>query len=448
MFKRKIEEELKIWKENLSIKKKAFILKGLRQIGKTTSILKFANENYENVIYINFKLEQSLKLCFDGDLSVDKLITNISSSKSNCKFIANKTVLIFDEIQECFGARASIKSFMLDGRFDIIASGSLLGIKGYNQKYSGGIPVGFEHTVYMKPMDFEEFLWAKGIDDKVISYLKTCFNNKEQISSAVHQSMLRYFKEYLCVGGMPSVVDIFLKTNDLNQVRQEQKDILESYKDDYGKHLNENENEILDKSLLLRINKVFDSIPSQLAKENKKFVYSKLSNKATSNQYEPAIQWLCDYGLINRCYNLSCLELPLEGNKIDKIFKIYIADTGLFVSMLDEDTSYDILLGDMGIYKGAIYENIIADTFSKLNKPLYYFSKDSGLEIDFITKYNKELYLIEVKSTNGNTKSSKTVLSDNIKYPYANNLIKLGECNIGQKENILTIPYYLAFLLK
>ena len=260
--------------------------------------------------------------------------------------------------------------------------------------------------------------------------------------------MLRYFKEYLCVGGMPSVVDIFLKTNDLNQVRQEQKDILESYKDDYGKHLNENENEILDKSLLLRINKVFDSIPSQLAKENKKFVYSKLSNKATSNQYEPAIQWLCDYGLINRCYNLSCLELPLEGNKIDKIFKIYMADTGLFVSMLDEDTSYDILLGDMGIYKGALYENIIADTFSKLNKPLYYFSKDSGLEIDFITKYNKELYLIEVKSTNGNTKSSKTVLSDNIKYPYANNLIKLGECNIGQKDNILTIPYYLAFLLK
>lgn len=161
MFKRKIEEELKIQKENLSIKKKAFILKGLRQIGKTTSILKFANENYENVIYINFKLEQSLKLCFDGDLSVDKLITNISSSKSNCKFIANKTVLIFDEIQECSGARASIKSFMLDGRFDVIASGSLLGIKGYNQKYSGGIPVGFEHTVYMKPMDFEEFLWAK-----------------------------------------------------------------------------------------------------------------------------------------------------------------------------------------------------------------------------------------------------------------------------------------------
>ena len=208
------------------------------------------------------------------------------------------------------------------------------------------------------------------------------------------------------------------------------------------------ENEILDKSLLLRINKVFDSIPSQLAKENKKFVYSKLSNKATSNQYEPAIQWLCDYGLINRCYNLSCLELPLEGNKIDKIFKIYMADTGLFVSMLDEDTSYNILLGDMGIYKGAIYENIIADTFSKLDKPLYYFSKDSGLKIDFITKYNKELYLIEVKSTNGNTKSSKTVLSDNIKYPYANNLIKLGECNISQKENILTIPYYLAFLLK
>ena len=447
MFKRKIEKELLNWKNNLSFNRKAFILKGLRQVGKTYIVSKFAKENYENVAYINFKLDPNKKECFKDAGNVDSLILNISSKMKDVHFIPNKTVLIFDEIQECSAARASIKSFMEDGRFDIIATGSLLGIKGYNKKYSGGVSVGYEHTVYMKAMDFEEFLWAKGINEDVIDYLKKCFKNREKISDSVHSSIMRMFREYICVGGMPSVVKVFLKTSDMNQVRDEQRDILEGYKDDFAKHLDENENEVVDIELLAKINRVFDSIPSQLSKENKKFMISKIDKKSSIEKYEAAIQWLVDYGLIEVCYNLVIPEQPLEGNKISNIFKLYMRDTGLLVSMLDEEAAGEILLNDLGIYKGAIYENIVSDAFLKNNKKLYYFSKESGLEIDFITTYQREVTLIEVKARNGNAKSSKEVLSNKERYPDVNRLIMLKDCNIGEKDNILSIPYYLTFLL-
>ena len=454
MFKRKIEEELKRWKQHQSIQRKAFVLKGLRQVGKTKSITEFAKSNYKHVVYINFKLEPNLKIAFSGNLDVDTLITNISSLKSDAIFVPFETVIVLDEIQECAGARASLKSFVEnDNRFDVIASGSLLGIKGYNKKYNGGSAVGYEHTVYLKPMDFEEFLWAKGVNDDVISYVKDCFEKHEQIREPIHSAFNRYFHEYLCVGGMPAVLNVYLATNDLNQARQEQRDILESYKDDFGKHLDEYEREKVDKTLLARIIKVFDSIPAQLAKENKKFMYSQIEKKASSNQYGPAIQWLIDYGLITLCYNLRLMESPLSGNKNNECFKIFVADTGLFVAMLDKDTVGDIMFGDLGQYKGAIYENIIADGFYKMNRDLFYFSKDSGLEVDFVTRYQKDITLVEVKATTGNTKSSKTILSNKTLYPMVKGLIKLGDYNVGEAfdnngDFKLTIPHYLVFCLE
>lgn len=447
MFARKMELELKKWKESLAIKRKAFILKGLRQVGKTFIVKKFAQENYKNVIYINFKVELDMKQCFNNNLSVDNLIMNISSMKPGALFIPHETVLIFDEIQECSAARAAIKPLMEDDRFDVIATGSLLGIKGYNSKYSGGVSVGYEHTVYMKPLDFEEFLWAKGLKEETVEYLRDCFNKRMVVSDAIHISMLRYFREYMCVGGMPAVVKVFKETNDMNQVLMEQRDILESYKDDFAKHLDENEHEKVDKALLAKINRVYDSIPAQLAKENKKFMISKIDKKSSLEKYEEAIQWLIDYGLISLCHNLYIPESPLEGNKINNIFKIYVNDTGLLMAMLDDGTMGEVLLNNLGGYKGAIYENIIADAFTKNQKKLYYFSKDSGLEIDFISKINNDISLIEVKAKTGNTKSSKEVLTNKEKYKEVNKLIRLKECNIGETGNILSIPYYLAFLL-
>lgn len=445
MFKRKIINEFKSWKDSTG-KKKALVVKGMRQIGKTFSVLDFAKAEFKNVIYINFKENDSARQIFDGDLSVDRITMDISALFPKSRFEAGKTVLIFDEIQECANARASIKPFMEDGHYDIIATGSLLGIKGYNNKKTKGIPTGFERIVYMKPMDFEEFLWAKGVGENVIDYLKKCLAYKTPVSAATHNAMLRYFKEYLCVGGLPYIVDRFVSTGDMNVVYREQHDILEEYKDDFGKHLDENENEKTDLHLLARINRVFDSIPSQLAKENNKFVYASLEKGARAEKYQAAIQWLYDCGIVNICYNLSNISDPLEGNKIDSVFKLYMQDSGLFTAMLEKGSAFKILNGELGIYKGAIFENIIADCFSKQNRPLYYFHKNSGLEIDFVTKVAGKTALIEVKATTGNTKSADTVLK-NPQYE-VDICYKLSENNIGVSGNKITLPYYMAFLLE
>ena len=445
MFKRKINDELIKWKN--SDNKKALVIKGLRQVGKTFSVLNFAKENYENVVYVNFKDNESAKKIFDGDLIVDRMTIDLSALLPNIRFVPNKTIIIFDEVQECTNARASLKPFVLDGRYDVVATGSLLGIKGYNLKRGKGVPTGYEKIIYMEPMDFEEFLWAKGIDIRVLDVLKDSYNKLMPISETTHKMMLRYFNEYICVGGMPRVVDIFIKTNDLNAVYDEQHDLIEEYKDDFGKHLDEDENEVTNKTLLGRINRVFDSLPSQLAKENKKFTYASLSNHARRSDYQVAVQWLCDFGLVVPCYNLSTIDRPLEGYKMDGCFKLYFKDSGLFVSLLERGTTYKILNGELNIYKGAIYENIIGEAFSKNKKNLYYFHKDSGLEIDFISVIDDLTTLIEVKAKNGNSKSAKTVLANKEKYK-ADQLIKFGEYNIGKNGNIITLPYYLVFLIK
>ena len=445
MFKRKILKEFENWKASGG-KKKALVVKGMRQIGKTSSVLEFARSHYENVVYINFKENENAKRVFDSDLNVGRITIDLSALFPNAHFVENKTVIIFDEIQECANARASIKPFMEDGRYDVICTGSLLGIKGYNRKKGKGVPTGFERIIYMKPMDFEEFLWAKGIGENVISYLKECFAKKEPVSEATHNAMLRYFKEYLCVGGLPYVVSRFVETNDMNVVWQEQQDILEEYKDDFGKHLDENENEEIDRTLLGRINRVFDSIPAQLAKENNKFVYSQLEKKGRSENYQTAIQWLYDCGIINICHNLTNIAEPLEGYKIENTFKIYVQDSGLFVAMLERGTAAKILSGDLGFYKGAIYENIIADCFSKQGRKLFYFRKDSGLEIDFVENIGGEIAIIEVKATTGRSKSAKTVLSND---NYAAKVCyKLSENNIGVADKMVTLPYYMAMFLE
>ena len=445
MFKRKILKEFENWKASGG-KKKALVVKGMRQIGKTSSVLEFARSHYENVVYINFKENENAKRVFDSDLNVGRITIDLSALFPNAHFVENKTVIIFDEIQECANARASIKPFMEDGRYDIICTGSLLGIKGYNRKKGKGVPTGFERIIYMKPMDFEEFLWAKGIGENVIAYLKDCYEKKEPVSEATHNAMLRYFKEYLCVGGLPYVVSRFVETSDMNVVWQEQQDILEEYKDDFGKHLDENENEEIDRTLLGRINRVFDSIPAQLAKENNKFVYSQLEKKGRSENYQTAIQWLYDCGIINICHNLTNIAEPLEGYKIENTFKIYVQDSGLFVAMLERGTAAKILSGDLGFYKGAIYENIIADCFSKQGRKLFYFRKDTGLEIDFVENIGGEIAIIEVKATTGRSKSAKTVLSND---NYAAKVCyKLSENNIGVADKMVTLPYYMAMFLE
>jgi predicted AAA+ superfamily ATPase len=346
VFRRKIIDALSEWKNSGLCKKKAAIVKGLRQIGKTVAVKEFARSNYDNVVYVDFKKTTSAKAAFEGDIDIDRITMRITAVLPDAKFVPGHTVIILDEIQECARARFSIKAFIEDGRYDLIATGSLLGIRGYNRK-DRDIPVGFEHTIRMYPMDFEEFLWAKGVSQQIIDYIKDCFSGKRTVDDPIHSVMKRHFQEYVCVGGMPSVVSTFIEKNDMNTVRAEQQDLIEQYRDDFGRYLDENENEVTDTEMMGYINQVFDSIPAQLSKENKKFQYSVLSKNARGRTYAGAIQWLADYGLINKSYNLSSLELPLNGNKDDSVFKIYMADTGLFVSMLDRGTYADILSGNL-----------------------------------------------------------------------------------------------------
>ncbi len=444
MLNRKIYNELLIWKNTRD--KKPLVIKGLRQIGKTYIVKKFAKENYPNVIYLDFRKNQELRSIFDRSFIVNDLISQITANIRNVNAVPHETILIFDEVQDCPNARSALKYFYEDGRYDVICTGSLLGIKGYSQKSDNAVPVGYEEVTYMKPMDFEEFLWANGIPESVIADLKVCLNERKEVLPATHAKLTDLFRKYICVGGMPEVVQAFVETGDMNKVLKLQRNILESYKDDFGRHLKDDNLLYIDEKELASILAVFNSIPSQLAKENKKFQFSKIKEKGKNDDFKRAIQWLEDAGVINRCYNLSTTELPLEGNKYEDIFKVYMQDSGLFIAMLEEGTQADILNGNLLIYKGAIYENIIADAFSKMNRKLYYFHKDSGLEIDFVTRYKGKCTLIEVKSSNSKTKSLNTILKDYEQY-HIDSAIKIRDGNIAQIENVLYIPHYLAFLI-
>lgn len=398
-------------------------------------------------MYIDFMHNSSVKSLFDKDLNLNDLIISLSASNLGAKFIPYKTIIIFDELQECANSKSAIKPFMEDGRFDLICTGSLLGLRGYNKKVPKGVSTGFEKVITMKPMDFEEYLLAIGLEKNVIDYVKKCFAEKTQVIPNVNEKLMKYFKEYLCVGGLPDAVNVFSLTHDLTQVREIQQSILESYKDDFGKHLNKDEVQEINQTELAKIMQVYKSIPNQLAKKNKKFQYKLVASNAKARSHSNAINWLEEFGLISKCHNLNNLELPLDGNKDENTFKIYVTDTGLFIAMLEDGTVNNIINGDLKVYKGAIFENIIADAFNKMNKDLYYYHKQSGLEIDFVTRYNNELTLIEVKSNNGNAKSLKEILNNKDKYDISSNF-KLADTNIGTTNGINTIPLYMAFLIK
>ncbi len=436
MLKRKIEQSLINWKNTPN--HSPLIIKGCRQCGKTYSVRDFAKKNYKHEVYLNFFKNPTYISIFDGSLEVDNLIMMMSALLGpSAVFKPGETVIILDEIQDCPEARTALKFFREDGRFDVIGTGSLLGVKGYG-KQPKSIPVGSETVIEMHPLDFEEFLWANGITPQIIDKLKECFVEEKPVPEALHEKMRQLILQYTVVGGMPEVVDTFVKTKQMNSVLALQRDIIRSYKDDMVKYAEDK-----DKAL---IKECFQSIPKQLSKENKKFQYSVVKKGGTASKFQGSIQWIEDAGIIARCYNLDLPELPLDGNAIDDVFKVYMQDSGLFVSMLEDGTQFDILQGNLYGYKGAIFENLMADIFTKMGRKLYYYHKDSGLEIDFVTRYKGRATLIEVKATTGNTKSTKTILSHPEKYHVAG-AIKLGDYNVGRNEKMLTIPIYMGFLL-
>lgn len=440
MLERKIDSELLAWKQNKD--RKPLIVKGIRQCGKTTSVMEFAKRNYKNVVYLNFFLNETLQTAFDKSLEIDDIIMNLSSLLgSKAKFEPNNTVLIFDEIQECPQAHTSLKFFKLDGRYDVIATGSLLGVRGYgdDSKTPRSYPVGFEHTITMYPMDFEEFLWANGISNTIVEELKKYLDSESPVPIALHQRMNELLHQYMVVGGMPEIVKSFINNKNMKDVLTLQRELIESFKEDMIKYAPRSDKP--------RIIECFESVPNQLAKEYKKFQYKTIKSNARASQYEGSLKWIEEANIINRSYNLSITELPLSGNKIDNEFKVFMCDVGLLVAMCDDGTQYDVLQGNMYTYKGAINENLIADMLSKNGNPLYYFHKDSGLEIDFIIRYKGKCTLVETKAQTGNSKSLRTIL-DNYNRYHVDFAIKLGDYNIGRQDKLLTLPTYMCFLLR
>lgn len=436
MLRRKIEKELVKWKN--STNRTPLIIRGCRQCGKTFSALKFAKEQYKNVIYINFFENPAYKVIFEESLAIDDLVLYITAALgSQAIFEVGSTCLVLDEIQECPKARSSLKFFKMDGRFDVICTGSLLGIKGYRDD-AMSIPVGYESVIEMTPLDFEEFLWANGINDSIIDRIKQCLQDEIPIPNVIHLKMHKLLLEYVTVGGMPAVVNEFIESHQMNAVIKIQRDIVASYRDDMIKYASGG-----DKS---KIRECFDSIPKQLSKENKKFQYAVIRKGSTASKYQGSLQWIEDAGIIRRCYNLNITELPLDGNAQIDTFKVYMADIGLFISMLEDGIQNDILHGSLLGYKGAIFENLVADILGKMGRKLYYFRKESGLEIDFVFRYKGSCTLLEVKAETGNVKSSKTILSHPEKY-HVYQCIKLGHYNIGRVGSCLTLPLYTAFLL-
>lgn len=450
MLKRRISDTLKAWKETPN--HKPLVIMGIRQCGKTFIAQHFANENYKKVVYINFIKQPEFIMAFLGSKAVDDILLNLSTLIKDVTFTPGDTCFIFDEIQECPEARTSLKFFKEDGRFDVIATGSLLGVQGYgndkkkqhrklvlNQDLGiNSVPVGSEDIIEMYPLDFEEFLWANGINEEIIEALKRFYREEIPVPAGIHVAMRKLLNLYVAIGGLPEPINAFLNTNNMNEVGKAYKSILKEYRDDMVKYAPDKDKP--------HIRECFNSISKQLAKENKKFQYSKIKPGGRSENYLGSLQWLEDAGIICRCYNTDITGLPMEGNAKDNVFKVYLADIGLLVEMLGPSTRADILQGNLGGFKGAIYENLMADTLHKKAQNLYYFQKDSGLELDFLVRMNGECVPLEVKAKSAKSKSAKTVLSHPEKYQ-VKHIIKFGDYNIGRDGTLLTLPNYMQFLL-
>lgn len=435
-LRRKIDSFLYEWKNDPG--RKPLIVKGPRQVGKTESIKRFAKANYESVVEINFYEEPKYKnIINDGYASVD-IIKNITLLDPSKHFIEGKTLVFFDEIQDLPEIATALKFFKTDGRFDVICSGSLLGIH-YKRIESNS--VGYKTDYEMYSMDFEEYLWALGYGDSVIEDILRHMKELKPFSDVEFKVFNRLFLDYCVLGGMPAVVRDYVEKNTFEGSLATQRQLMLDYEEDIRKYA-----EGLDQSKILS---AFRSIPVQLAKDNKKFQFSKISKSARSKDYAGCIEWLNDAGLINICYCLNFPELPLRGNYDSSKFKIYLRDTGLLVSMLDEEAQDDLRANqNLGVYKGALYENIVGEGLVKSGYQLYYYKRDnSTLEEDFFVRTKSSLVPVEVKAGNNKSKSLQTLITSD-KYNDIHFGVKLCHANIGYQNKVYTFPYFCTFLLK
>lgn len=435
-MKRKVDLYLNAWKENKD--RKPLIIKGARQIGKTHSIEQFAYSNYKCVVEINFVEQEQYKSIFDQGFEVDVIIKNISLLNPDLEVIPNQTLFFFDELQACPNCATSLKFFKLDGRYDVICSGSLMGI---NYKEIESNSVGYKEDYEMYSMDFEEFLWAKGYSDDFIEELYHHMRDVKPFSQLQMDVLYELFRDYVVVGGMPEVVKTYISNKNFSGVLSMQRQLLLDYEEDITKYV-----EGLDKA---KVKSVYSHISAFLAKENKRFQVTKIGRNARNRDYVGCVEWLADAGIINVCYCLNYPELPLKGNYDPKLYKIYFQDTGLLIASLDDEAQEDLRRNkNLGTYKGAIYENIVGDMLVKQGYNLYYYNSDKpSLEMDFFVRDYNSLIPVEVKAKDNATASLNTLIKSDA-YPDVKYGIKFCYKNIGFDGKFYTFPYFLTFLLK
>ena len=439
MLKRKMYDRLLEWKKNKGTE--CLLIKGARQVGKTYLVRQFGANEYESFIEINFHMQSNLKSIFEGELSSEEIFKRITANIPGVKLIHGKTLLFLDEIQKCANARTALKFLAQDERFDVIASGSLLGL-AYGQdadkevKEVDSIPVGYEKPLMMYSLDFEEFLWAYGYNDDTIDYLRRFYDSKEKIPTEINEKYDMILREYLVVGGMPEVVANFMEYKDFGKVQEIQDKILSSYADDISQHAKGAEK--------VKVRKCYDSIPRQLARENRKFKYSEVESKATARKFGDSVQWLHDANMAYICCNSSMPMLPLKAYEKENEFKLYINDTGLLMAMFGFATKQALLNGKLkGPAKGGIYENFAAETLIKNGYSLHYYKPDDNSELEFVIEKDGEVVPIEVKAGNTATKSLNKFIEEfepSIAY-------KLISGNIGVNETKLSLPHYLAMFI-
>lgn len=436
LLKRKIDKYLTDWKNRPD--KKPLIIKGARQIGKTRSVEWFAGQNYASVIEINFIEQKKYREIFNDGFEVDAILKNISLLNPELKFIPGNTIFFFDELQACPNCATSLKFFKLDGRFDVICSGSLMGIS-YNEIESNS--VGYKEDYEMHSMDFEEFLWAMGYNDEFTADLLSHMLDVRPLSELQMDTLMSLFRDYVIIGGMPEVVSTYVRNKNFSGTLDIQRQLLKDYEEDITKYV-----EGLDKA---KVKAVYNHISTFLAKENKRFQITKIARNARNRDYMGCVEWLADAGVVNVCYCLNQPELPLKGNYDPKMYKIYFKDTGLLIASLDEEAQEDLRANkNLGTYKGAIYENIVGDMLVKQGYRLFYYHSDRpALEMDFFIRNADSLIPVEVKANDGATASLNRLLNDD-KYNDVKYGIKLGYRNIGFTGKFYTFPYFLTFLLR
>ncbi len=445
MLRRKIYDVLKEWKKTK--KHECLLVNGARQVGKTYIIERFGQDNYKQYIYINFLESEELKNIFDGSLEPEEIYKRISLYVPKVRLIENDTLIFLDEIQRCPRARTALKFLALDGKYDVIASGALLGIH-YNRNIDGNeseeavsIPVGYEREITMYSLDFEEFLWANGVSEDAIGSLKGYFERREKIPSngkdGVNERYMQYLREYMVTGGMPEVVNCYLETHNYQKVYDAQQKIFKSYEDDIDQYAKNSEKP--------KIKALYKSIPRQLAKKYTKFQYKTVEKNGSAKKYDNSLAWLEDAGLVSPVRNVTLPEMPLKAYEMDDSFKLYTTDIGLTTSMYGFETQKALLLGTLkGHAKGGIYENLIFDILIKRGFVLNYFKKkDNTQEIEFIFERDGAVIPVEVKSKRGSTESlNDFMLQYNPPYAY-----KLIDGNLGVDGEKITIPQYMAIFI-